>query len=106
MSDIEMPWSLTTPQQKGRKAEPQMAKNYDARLHPGSGSGRIRFDASNTENLLEFKRVLRSHNLNGPYLNKLFVEATRQGKESLYIVEFTADNIIAEITLRRGTFDV
>lgn len=102
MSEIELPWSVRTPQQKGRQSEAKRAKELDARQHPGSGSGRIRFDASNLEELHEYKQVLRSHTLNGKYLEKLFVEATRQNKSALYVVEFTAANIIANITLRRG----
>lgn len=104
MSNLEdeMPWAKgLTPQENGKKVEKERAKYYGARVHPGSGSGRIKHDASNAEELIEFKEVAKSHSLNGNYCNQLYTRAVQQEKEALYVVTFTEANITAEIRLRR-----
>jgi hypothetical protein len=98
---MNMPWQLRSPQQQGRDAERDMAKSYDARPHPGSGSGRIRGDASNERELLEFKRVRRAHQLSGAALLKLFNEAVRQQQQPVYVVYFTDAGLILEGRLRK-----
>lgn len=83
-----MPWEPKTPQEYGKRVEKKRAKERGARVHPGSGSGRIKYDASTTETLYEFKEVAKSHTLKGDYLEEIFVTATRQGKDAIYVVSF------------------
>lgn len=91
-----------TPQEKGRKGEIKMARDRDARPHPGSGSGRIKDDASNDTTRYEFKHVAKSHTLHGGYLLGLFKRALREGLEPEYVIYFEDHDITATITLRRG----
>lgn len=99
--EIEMPWSKRTPQESGRYDEKRMAKRYNARLHPNSGAGSIKHDASNDSTLIEFKQSQKSHTLNGAYLSEMLSRAHAQGKDALYTVEFLDAGVLAEITLKR-----
>lgn len=98
-----LPWDTNeTPQKRGRRVEKDRAKEYGARLHPGSGASYIKHDASNSEDLIEFKEVQRSHTLNGEYCRDLFNRAVRQEKSALYVVNFNDVGITAEIRLRKA----
>lgn len=89
-------------QVQGRVAEQRMAKDRGARVHPMSGAGRIKDDASNDEFQYEFKNVLHSHGLRGKDLLALFKRAIRRGKTPLYVVYFEDADITATIHLTRG----
>lgn len=93
---------MKTRQVQGRDAEKKMAKDRGARLHPMSGAGRIKDDASNEESVFEFKNVLRSHSLKGKDLLALFIRAVRQQKVPVYIVYFEDSDITAEIHIKKG----
>ena len=90
-----------TPQVKGRKDEVIMAKERGARLHPMSGAGSIKDDASNEDTVFEMKSVRASHSLKGSTLLDLFLRATKQGKEAQYVVRFNDARIEATITFKR-----
>ena len=99
MSDeggLNLPWSPRTRQMEGMSSEARVAKKRDARLHPRSGAGSIKWDASNEEILFEMKDVDKSHTLNGQYLRKLKLDAIKQGKDASYIVTFNDAGIEVE----------
>lgn len=91
-----------TPQEKGRKGEVKMARDREARVHPMSGAGRVKDDASTDAMQYEFKNVARTHTLRGRDLLALFRRAVQQGKEAEYVVYFEDENLTATITLQRG----
>lgn len=99
---IELPWQpKKSRQQEGMASEKRAAKRHGARLHPRSGAGKIKDDASNEETIFEFKDVMKSHSLSGAALDALFTRATQQGKEARYVVHFVEAGLEATITLRR-----
>lgn len=79
-----------------------MARDRGARLHPNSGAGRIKDDASNDDTIFEFKNVSRTHTLKGKDLLGLFWRALRQGKEARYVVYFEDEDITVEATITKG----
>lgn len=83
---------------EGMAEESRQAKKHGARLHPRSGAGSIKWDASNDEVLFEMKNALKSHTLQGEYLKRLALDAARQGKEARYLVTF--ENAGIEIECR------
>lgn len=91
-----------TPQVQGRETEVRMARDRGARVHPNSGSGRIKDDASTEEVQYEFKEAQRSHTLHGAALLALFRRAVRMGKQAEYVIYFKQQNLTATITLQRG----
>lgn len=101
--EILTPWdnSKNTRQVEGRKSEVRQAKKHGARLHPNSGAGHIKDDASNAETIFEFKDVAKTHQLSGSALDGLFRRAVRQGKNAKYVVIFKEAGIEAIIDLRR-----
>lgn len=87
-----------TPQKRGRRLEGPMAKSYDARLHPNSGAGKIKNDASNTEQMFEFKTTdKKGYRLTTDELLKLFTSATQVDKEPVFVIDFVEHGIRAEI---------
>lgn len=101
---IEMPWKpQKTRQVEGRDSEKHQAKKHGARLHPNSGAGHIKDDASNEDTIFEFKDANKSHTLKATDLEGLFVRAVRQGKQAKYVILFGHVGLEAEITLRRAT---
>lgn len=92
-----------TPQDRGRDYEKRRAKQEGLSLHPGSGSGRIKHDASDKDRLVEFKSVAKSFTLNGAYLKGLRDQGVRIDKEAILEVEFVEANITAVITIISGT---
>jgi uncharacterized protein with von Willebrand factor type A (vWA) domain len=89
-------------QVQGRKAEVRMARDRGARVHPMSGAGRIKDDASSTTDQFEFKNVLKTHTLNGKDLLALFRRAIRIGKNPVYVVYFEDSDITATIHITKG----
>lgn len=100
MSDnpLGLPYSPHTRQVQGRKSEKARAKDYGARLHPMSGAGRIKDDASNDEAVFEFKDANRTHTLKSAELRPLIRRAIQQGKDARYVVTFT-DGVVADVHL-------
>ena len=58
------------------------------KAHPNSGAGRIKFDGSNDDKVVEVKTAAKSFTLSQVYVLDLFRTAARQGKEAQLIVEF------------------
>ena len=100
-TDLHLPYQKHTPQVMGRKVEPGMARKLGARLHPNSGAGKIKDDASNEDTVYEFKNANRSFTLNGSDLSATHARAVRQGKEGVWVITF-ANGITAEIHLIGG----
>jgi hypothetical protein len=104
VSDIEtglgLPYKPRTRQQQGRYSEKTQAKKHGVRLHPNSGAGRIKEDASDETRVVEFKDASKSFTLNGADLLGTFQRAVRQGKDSVWIITF-ANGVEATITLNR-----
>lgn len=104
MSDIEtglgLPYKPRTRQEQGRYSERSQAKKHGVRLHPNSGAGRIKEDASNDEKVVEFKDANKSFTLSAQDLLGTFQRAVRQGKDSVWVITF-ANGIEAEINLTR-----
>lgn len=98
----EMPWSVDSAQVNGRKAERQMAKDRGARLHPNSGAGPEKNDFSTDDDVYEAKNVAKTHTIKGSDIEKLFVNASRQGKGAVYLIHFTDTNIVLEGRISRG----
>jgi hypothetical protein len=98
---IPTPWNpRKTRQVEGRDSEKKQARRHGVRLHPNSGAGKIKDDASDEDRLVEFKDANISHTLNANDLDVLFRRAVAQGKEAQYIILF-ANDLEATITLRR-----
>ena len=70
-------------------------------MHPGSGSGKIAFDGSTEDELIECKTAERVHTLSAAYIARLFKTAIRQGKTPRMIVEFPDYTLNITITKRR-----
>lgn len=96
MSDLGLPWKPRTRQMKGMSSEKEQARKRGARLHPRSGAGSIKWDASSEDTLFEMKDVQKSHTLNGAYLRRLALDAAHQGKDARYIVQFEDAGIEVE----------
>lgn len=97
-----LPWKPATRQEIGRQEEAKTIKRMGLRAHPGSGSGKIRFDGSDDEHLMEHKVAGSSFTLSGSYVAKLLTEAIRQGKRAGLVVYFDKLNITCTITMRKG----
>jgi hypothetical protein len=89
-------------QVQGQIAEKRMAKERNARLHPMSGAGRIKDDASTDDEQYEFKHVQKSHQLHGWDLFALFRRAIRQDKEPIYVIYFENVDLTAEVRITKG----
>lgn len=100
---LGLPYQVQKTRQRiGQEAEKSMARARGARIHPMSGAGRIKDDASNEEKLYEFKNVSRTHTLKGRDLLALFKRSIQQSKEAEYVVYFEEEDLTATITFRRG----
>lgn len=101
---IELPWKpQKTRQVIGRTSEKKQAKKYGLRLHPNSGAGHIKWDASDDERLVEMKDAKKTITVNGEYLDKLFRDAVRQGKDAIFIINFVDANVVLEAQIRRAS---
>lgn len=92
----EMPWQVDTPQVNGRKEEKAMARKRGARLHAMSGAGSEKNDFSNEDTVYEAKNVAKTHTIKGEDLLKLFIGASQQGKDAIYLVRFEGVGITLE----------
>lgn len=83
-----MPWQPRTRQEVGRKTEKEVVKREGATAHPGSGSGRLRFDGSSDHLVVESKDAAKAFTLKATYLEELFSYATKQGKDAVICIKF------------------
>lgn len=97
---LGLPYSPRTRQEEGRFSEKAQAKRHGVRLHPNSGAGRIKQDASDETRIVEFKDANKSFTLSAVDLLDTFRRAMKQGKDSVWIIKF-ANGIEATITLTR-----
>lgn len=100
MNPLGLPYNKHTPQVEGRRKEAVVAREKGLRLHPNSGAGSIKEDASDAETIVEIKTMNKSYTLNAAELMGTFQRAVRQGKDSVWIITF-ANGIEATITLMR-----
>lgn len=82
--------------------EKVIARKRGARLHPRSGSGAIKDDASSSEDLLEIKDANVSHTLKAKDLLALYRRAVRKGLRAKYIIYFQSIDVTCTITMRKG----
>ena len=94
-----MPWTKRTRQEEGTLSEKQMAKKRGARVHPNSGAGRIKHDASDDDTLYEMKLANKIHTIHGAELERILQEGTRRGKDAKYVVRFSGYNLVLEGTI-------
>lgn len=100
MSELGLPYEPRTRQQQGLVTERQVLRERGARQHPRSGAGRIKYDGSTEDAVIEVKDASRSFALNGADLLAAWTIATRQGKDSVWVIRFS-NGIEAEMTLTR-----
>lgn len=77
-------------------------KRRGAKLHPNSGAGRIKWDGSDDQFLIEHKDATKQHALKAGYLKSLFMSAVRQGKEPLYVIKFSDPPLLVEVRIQIG----
>lgn len=100
-----IPWAdkaHPTPQEYGRQFEKARAKALGARPHVASGALSDKNDYSTADTVYEQKTTNKSHTIKGEDLNKLFKNATAQGKDAIYTIYFREANITIEGIVRRG----
>lgn len=68
------------------------------RTHPNSGAGRIKYDASDRERLVDTKLAAKTFTLTAKALLDLRTEAARQGKTPIVIIEFQ-NGVRAEVVV-------
>ena len=94
-------WKPRSRQEEGRKSEKKIAKDIGARVHPNSGSLRIKHDASDAETLYEIKDANKSFTLKAVDLDTLWVRAVREQKEPVFIVKFQDRSVTATISITK-----
>lgn len=96
---LELPWDASdSPQVRGKKAEKPMAKKMGARVHPASGAGSIKQDMSTDDAIVEMKTAERSYTLNAKYLEGVYTNAVRQGKDAVLLIVFPNVTVTAALT--------
>ncbi len=96
---IDLPWKPRSRQEQGRQTERGTLKRYGVKGHPNSGAGKIKFDGSDEDCVMEVKDAAKSYTLNRAYLESLFKTAARQGKEAVLVVEFP--DLVVEAVIRK-----
>lgn len=100
MGDLGLPYGVDTPQVKGRKTEKKIARAEGARLHPNSGAGRIKEDASDDNRLIEIKEAGKTHTLSAKELEVSWRRAVHQNKTSVRILKF-GNGITVRMTITK-----
>ena len=91
-----------TPQLKGRRLESGLAKSYGATLHPNSGAGKIKDDASSATNVYEFKTTsAKGYRLDAEVLTAFLQRAQRVDKEATFVIDFLEHGLRVEVTPMR-----
>lgn len=62
-------------------------KKRGYRAHPGSGSGSIRFDGSDADDLCEVKDAAKSYTFSLKYIDTFYKTAVRQGKRPVFVLK-------------------
>lgn len=100
---IPVPWKVgRSRQEEGLVTEAKIAKKRGARVHPRSGAGRIKDDASSEDFILEIKDANKTHTLKAADLDALFRRAVSQGKTPQYVIYFQSVDLTATIEFKRG----
>lgn len=100
---ISTPWQPhRSRQMQGMETEKKIAKKKGARLHPRSGAGKIKDDASTDEAVVEIKDANLTHTVKGESLDHLLRRAISQGKDAEYVIYFTAHNLTLTGKITRG----
>jgi hypothetical protein len=102
MSDVNLPWSPRTRQKDGESTERKIARKKGARLHPRSGAGSIKDDASTDDVQMEIKDANKSYQLKGSELDTLLRRAIQRGKDAEFVIYFTEADVTATIRVTRG----
>lgn len=98
----EMSWGPRSRQKMGELTERQIAKKKGARIHPRSGAGSIKDDASTDDVQMEIKDANKSYSLKGSELNTLLKRAIQRNKDAQFIIYFTEADVTATIHVTRG----
>lgn len=96
---VVIPFPKISQQEKGRRHEKKQAKRQGLSLHPASGAGSIKHDASDEETLLEYKHAKKSFSMNGKYLRDLMVRGIHEDKEPILEVTFEEAGVTATVLL-------
>ena len=96
---MSLRWQKKTRQEVGRITEHRLLKAVNARIHPMSGAGSIKYDGSTDSIEYEIKDANEKFTLDGAQLRASFSHAASQGKQSVWVVHFTDANIDAIIAL-------
>lgn len=102
MTDLGLPYRPATRQEQGLVTERQVLRERGARQHPRSGAGRIKQDGSTEDAVIEVKDANRSFTLSGTDLLAAWIDATRQGKDSVWVIRFR-NGMEAELVMVRRT---
>jgi len=94
-------WGTRTRQVDGRVTEKKIAKELGAKVHPASGALRIKHDASDDEVLYEIKDANKSYSLKASELHELWLEAVKQDKEPVFLVQFIHKGMRATMTITK-----
>ena len=97
-SSLGLPWKPRSRQEDGRATEKKVLKRHGVRGHPNSGAGKIKYDGSDEDRVVEVKDAAKSFTLNRTYLDALFKNAAKQSKQAVLIVEFPDLTVEAIIT--------
>lgn len=97
---VVVPYEKESPQAAGRRRESGILKRLGAKAHPGSGSGKISFDGSTSEEIIEVKTAEKVFSLQAAYIKRLFNTAVRQGKQPKLVLQFPEYEITMVITRR------
>lgn len=88
--DIELPWTVRSRQEDGRRTEAKIASQEGHRLTPNSGAGRIKGDArtAGDGNYLEIKDANKSYTMNAEELLTSWIRASREGVGCEWLIVF------------------
>lgn len=95
---LDLPWKLRSRQEEGRVTEKRELKKRGAKVHPNSGAGRIKFDGSDEESIIEVKDATSSFTIKKSLISSLYKDASRQGKQGVLLIKMGEFLIEARIT--------
>lgn len=93
-------WSVPTRQVQGRQTERELLTKRGKRVHPNSGAGRIKYDGSDDDEVIEVKDAAKGFRLVGRDLLQFHQHAAREGKDAVWYITFEGlDGWVAEVRL-------
>ena len=95
-------WRPRTRQEDGRRTERQVAKERGARVHPMSGAGRIKGDASTDDEQFEVKDAGKSFRLKETDVLKHDTESIAQRKRGVWVIRFEGGTEVEVRVTKRG----